>query len=135
MKKRTFIDYLQDLFTDIADAVAEPVILVFNFLNDLPKFSLIEEFEILPEGTLLKGFITKSQTEKMEFEFRGEQRAENVELILNNQKLYFGPWDEATRTLVDTVSPGDRMMTIGSHRSKGDVDLFSYEKPKKQTVV
>lgn len=130
MKRKTFIDYLQDLFSDIADAIAEPIILVFNFLDSLPGFNLVKEFEILPEGTLLKGFITREERSELEFEFKQGVRQEEVEVFIDNERLYAGPWAEATRVLVDTVSPGDRMMTINSPHSPWS--LFSYN-PKKKT--
>lgn len=126
MKRKTFIDYLQELFADISDAVAEPVVLVCDFLDSLPGFNLVKEFEILPEGTLLKGWVSDQQ-KKFEFEFQGKPSSEKVQVILNNQLLCSDSWAEATRELVDTLSPGDRMMTIGYPRTKGEIKLFSYD--------
>ncbi len=128
MKQKNFIDYLQELFTDISDAVAEPVFLVFNFLDSLPGFSLVSELEILPEGILIKGRVA-DQRRKFEFEFHGEPKGEEVKVILNNQLLCSDSWAEATRELVDTVSPGDRMMTVGSPFQSET--LFSYCPNKK----
>lgn len=124
MKRKTFIDYLQDLFTDIADAVAEPANLVFDFLGTLPGFSLVEDVEVLPKGTLLKGCVLSSE-KTFEFEFHGNPNKKEVDVILNNELLCSDSWAEATRELVDTISPGDRLMTFGSPHPAWN--FFSYK--------
>jgi len=130
---------LFELFIDLADAVAEPVVLVKDFLGTLPGAKILKDKE-LPQGTILEGFVEEAGKK---IRFRFEEVADQVKVTIEKnspfeslnkatqwvaEHTFVGSWAEATEYLTDKLSPGDKLMSIGIERE--EMRYFSYADAK-----
>ncbi len=126
--KTFFIDDLVSVFDAIENpSFSQAVFETKRFLSLLPGVILVED-EILPIGTAIKGVavlcdsktfsqLSKEQKEEKKIYFQFGVHLDNTPKIAwafqQGRFTCSGDWKKVVETIVDYLSPGDRLMSLG----------------------
>ncbi len=134
--KKTFIDELVSVFDAIENpGFSDAVFETKRFLKSLPGVILVED-EILPIGIAIKGVAVlcsleefsklradEKEKKKIQFQFsvHFDNTPKNAWAFQYERFNCSGSWKKIVETIVDHLSPGDRLMSLGFR----EINFFS----------
>ncbi|MDA3802341.1 MAG: hypothetical protein PF488_00370 [Patescibacteria group bacterium] len=135
--RKTFLDELVGVIDSVnSPGYGDPAYDLMKFLAKLPGAYLIDE-KILPKHIAVKGIIiicsssefarlndNEKERMKIKFEFRvdGDKYPKDAEVHRTGKFQYAGEWAEIVEMIVDNMSPGDKLMSLGIRKT----NFFSY---------
>ena len=126
--RETFLDDLSAVIDSVnSPGYGVPAYDLKQFISKLPGSHLVDE-EILSSGIAVKGVILlcsssefarlndeQKEKVKIQFEFRidGDKYPSQAEVYQTGKFQYSGKWAEVIEMIVDKMSPGDKLMSLG----------------------
>jgi hypothetical protein len=135
--RKTFLDDLMIVIDSVkSPGYGDPAYDLRKFLAKLPGAHLVCE-EILPKHIAVKGVIVlcspdeffclsdkEKEAVKIQFEFYvdGDKYPKTAQVYQIGRFQRSGSWAEVIEMIVDNMSPGDKLMSLGIR----DTNFFSY---------